>query len=50
VKHNRRKTRWGLLADHSRVAALLDIVAWALSPAPRPRWASYEAKNRRLTK
>ena len=46
MKTGTRKTRWGLLAHHSRRAALLAIVAWAELPAPRPRWKSYEAKNR----
>jgi hypothetical protein len=46
MKHGTRKTRWGLLAHHSRRAALLDIVAWAELPAPRPKWKSYESKNR----
>lgn len=50
MKHNRRNTRWGLLAHHSRRAALLDIVAWAMLPPPRPRWKSYEAKNRIVRK
>lgn len=46
MKHNRCRTRWGMLADYSRRAALLDIVAWAEWPAPRPKWKSYETKNR----
>lgn len=46
MKHGKRKTRWGTLADHSRQAALIDIVTWAELPAPRPRWKSYETKNR----
>lgn len=46
MKHHRRRTRWGLLAHHSRQAALLDILAWADLPAPRVKWISYEAKNR----
>lgn len=46
MKDIRRRTRWGLLAHHSRAAALRDIIAWAELPAPRPKWASYETKNR----
>lgn len=46
MKNGRRKTRWGLLSHSTRQAALLDIVAWAELPAPRPRWKSYESKNR----
>lgn len=50
MKNIRRRTRWGLLAHHSRAAALRDIVAWAELPAPRPKWASYETKNRIMRK
>ena len=46
MKTGRRNTRWGLLSHHTRQQALLDIVAWAELPAPRPKWKSYEAKNR----